>query len=244
MRTSLKTLVLAGVAFFGILKGVQASQEIYLSESPDARYRVIVHQEIFRQVGEKAFFRYPITVLNLRNRHRLHVFDASVPFIEETLKGTFKVDWDFIHFDWSKNSRIFFMRLQTMRGVWKTFFVDLGNGTARDVTDELREGILNRLHTRSWACEWSKITLDHWFNPTIAVFQVTTDCGKDKDKENNKLFRVTDFVVFDAKKQKVAKQCLDCDLQKAEKTAWKYFQTTQVTPTPTPVPEETPGVSQ
>ena len=57
-------------------------------------------------------------------------------------------------------------------------------------------------------------------------------------------FRITDFVVFDAKKQKVAKQCLDCNLKKAETTAWKYFQTTQVTPTPTPVPEETPGASQ
>jgi len=244
MRTSFKQAALAILLFCGFFQTASAGQEIYLSESPNAKFRVVVHQEIFRQVGEKPFFHYPITVWNLRNRRSFNIHDGGLPFIRETEKGTFTIHWESVHFDWSKDSRYFFMTLEVMPNAWKTFFGSVEKGKARDVTDELKGSLLDKISRRAWACEPAKITLDHWFNPFIAVFRVTSDCGSKRDEENNKLFKVSDWEIYDAKKQKIAKGCMECDAKEAEKKAWEYFQFTRITPTPTPVPEETPGASQ
>ncbi len=244
MRMTFRKLALGLVLLAGSLGTARAGQEIYLSESPDGKHRVVIHQEVFRRVGDKAFFRYPITLVNLRNRHTLDIHEGSIPFVQETDRGTFQIKWESAHFDWSKDSRYLFGGLEVMSGIWKYFFVDAAKGKSREVTDEIKFEILDHIARRSWACESAKVVLDHWFNPALPVFKVMTDCGKKRNEENNQLFQVVDWVVYDARKGKVTATCMDCDAKKAEKTAWEYFQSTQVTPTPTPVPEETPGVSQ
>ena len=244
MNSSTKRWLWMALLLLGSFKPAHALQQVYLSDSPNGKYRVIVQQEVFRRVGDKAYFSYPITAWNLRNRHSLHLYDASVPLIVETPRGTFTVHNESIHFDWSKDSLRCFVHLEYMEGQWKTLFMDLEKGQVMDVTDELKQGIFDKVADKSWACEASKITVDHWFNAFIPVFKVTTDCGKNQDSENNKLFRITDLVFYDTHKHKVIKHCLDCDPQKVEHAAWEYYQAAIATPTPTPVPEETPGASQ
>jgi hypothetical protein len=240
MKMTVKIFGVLLLLFFSSLKGTSlAGQQIYLSESPNAKYRVIIEQLIDRRVGEKVFFRYIIDLMNVRNpKHHFEVLQGGSPLVQETEKGTFQVHWDSIHFDWAKDSLQFFVRLEVIEGTWKDYFVDINTGKTTDITADLEGALVKKIEARGWDCEQPKVELVKWTKPHLAFFRLTSICGKERDKENNKLFYLTDSVLFDVLKVMAVSECMDCKDEKALKSFDKYFIST--IPTPTPTPEETP----
>jgi hypothetical protein len=224
-------LLLAGTA--------QAGQQIYLSTSPSGKFRVVIEQVLERRVGDQVFFRYPLMVVNTRNPKRhFEIRDGGSPLVQETDKGTFKINWDSFHFDWAKDSEKFFLRLEVIEGTWNTFFVSVTNGKTQDITADLEKGLVGKADFHDWGCEQPKVELVTWTKPYLAFLKLTSICGKDKTKENPKLFYSSDSVLYDTQKEMVVSDCGDCKDEKSLKKFDKYFIAS--IPTPTPTPEETP----
>lgn len=214
-----------------------AGQEIYLSNSPNGRYRVIVEQVIDRRVGDRVFFRYPLLLENTKDlRRHFEMMDGGSALIQETDNQTFKVDFDAVRFDWAKDSLKFFVHLQTIPGTWKTYFVNINTGKALDVTEDIEAGLYKKVE--GWGCQQPKVELVKWVKPHLAFLKLTSICGKDNDQENKKLFYERDSVLFDTTLGQVVSHCLECKDDGATKKFEKYYLST--IPTPTPTPEETP----
>ncbi len=239
MKRTLKGLW-ALLLFLSCLKGTaQAGQQIYLSESPNGKYRVIIEQLIDRRVGDKVFFRYVLDLTNVRNlKHHFDILQGGSPLVRETDKGTFQIHWESIHFDWAKDNLKFFVRLEVIEDTWKTYFVDINTGKTTDITSNLEGALANKIESRQWDCEQPKVELIKWTKPYLAFIKLTSICGKNREKENNNLFYLTDSILFDTLKVKVVSECMDCKDEKSLKTFDKYFMSS--IPTPTPIPEETP----
>jgi hypothetical protein len=246
MKTALKHLL---VLSLGLLPSAPlwAGQQVYLSESPNGKYRVLVEQSIERRVGDRIFFRYPIRLVNTKNpRRHFEIRDAAPPLIQETERGTFQVRWDgadnrepsSIHFLWSPDSLRFFMRLEVLKGDWRTFFVDVNTGVTTDITADLEKELLSKIASKGWDCQRPSFEVVRWTKPHLAFLRVSSACGKKKGISNEKLFPLADSILFEARQVAVVSHCLDCEAAKAEKKFEKYFRTT--IPTPTPTPEETP----
>jgi hypothetical protein len=239
MRTSLKGFW-ALLLILSCWKGTAfAGQEVYLSHSPNGRYRVIVEQVIDRRVGDHIFFRYPISLVNGKNtKHHFEMKDGGSPLIKETDKGTFQVHWESIRFDWSPDSLKFFMHLEVIEGTWKNYFVDINTGITTDITPDIQKNILDKIKNRGWDCQQPDIQLVKWTKPHLAFLKLTSACGKNNTEENSKLFKLTDSVLFDTLQARVVSHCMDCKDEESLKDFNKYFIST--IPTATPTPEETP----
>jgi hypothetical protein len=235
-RTAFWTLVLTGAMMLPAL--ARAGQQVYLSTSPDGKYRVVVEQVIDRRVGEKIFFRYPISLVDSKTLRHFEIREGNPPLIQETDRGTFTPQWDSIQFNWSPDSQKIFINLEIIEGSWRTFFVDIKLGKALDVTEALESKLYDRIQFHGWSYESAKINLVQWVRPHLAFLKVTTACGKKKDEENKSLFAVSDSLLYDTVKQIVVSDCSDCKDPESANKFEKFLIKTQVTPTPTP--EETP----
>lgn len=244
MKTSRKVLWLLGILISGLAPAVQAGQQVYLSTSPNERYRVYVEQAIDHRVGDRVFFRYPIMLVNVkRPDHHFWILDAGSPLIEETLRGTFKVHWggtdpaepSSIHFDWSPDSLKCFIHLEVVEGSWKIYYVDVNTGKAQDVTADLEKYLVNK--TEGWDCQQPKVELVKWTKPHLAFFRLTSDCAK-TNLLNEPRFYQSDSVLFDTEKGNTVDDCMECKDEKSVKVFDKYY--LKSLPTPTPTPEETP----
>jgi hypothetical protein len=240
MNTALKGflgLLLLFSAFHGVAR---AEQKIYMSESPNGKFRIVIKQLLYKRVGDRIFFQYPIVLENVRNPKRhFTITEAGDPLVKETERQTFKMDWDYFQVIWAKDSQKCFFRLRVLPENWKTFFVDVEKGV-KDITAELQTALVKEWESHQWTCQEPKVELVKWTKPHLAFLKLTSTCGKHRNKENSRLFFVTDSVLFDAKKGIVASHCIDCKEKKAEKRFDKYFKSTL--PTPTPTPEETPVI--
>jgi len=257
MKETLKGFWALLILFSCFWGTAQAGQQLYLSESPNGRYRVVIEQLIDHRVGDKVFFRYSLELVNARNlKHHFEILQGGSPLVHETDKGTFQVSgepnpapppspndlfddhWASIRFSWAKDSLKFFVRLEVIEGTWKTYFVDINSGKTSDITSDLESGLAEKVDSKEWDCQQPKVELLKWTKPHLAFLKLTSICGKSKEKENNKLFYLTDSVLFDTLQAKVVSHCRDCKDEKSLKTFDKYFIST--IPTPTPTPEETP----
>lgn len=245
MKTFLRGLALLILFYAGWAGAARAGQEVYLSTSPNNRYRIYVEQDIARRVGDRIFFRYPLMLVNVRRPdHHFWILDAGSPLIQETDTGTFKLHWDetnptepsSIHFDWSPDSLKVFIHLEVIEGTWKTYYVDVNTGKTMDITADLEQYLVQK--TSGWACEAPKIQLVKWTKPNMAFFRLTSTCGKNKEKLNDNFFYQTDSVLFDTEKDKTVDDCMGCKDDKSVNVFDKYY--LKSLPTPTPTPEETP----
>jgi hypothetical protein len=246
MKTTLKGYLILFLLLAGFQGIARAGQQVYLTESPNGKYRVIVEQVIDRRVGDKVFFRYPLLLVNTRDsRHHFEMVDVGTTLIHETDKGTFQLhsgpipnQWESIHFEWAKDSLKLFFRLEVIEGMWKTYFVNVSKGTTKDITADLQENMMKKVEFHDWACQQPTVEVIQWIKPHLAFLKLTSTCGKEKEKLNKDFFYLTDSVLYDTKKEEVVSHCIDCKNEKSVKVFEKFFKKTQVTPTPTP--EETP----
>ena len=245
MKRSWKVILALALSVSGWIPKAQAGQEVYLSTSPNERYRIYVEQVIERRVGDRIFFRYPVSLVNVkRPDHHFWIMDVGSPLIQETETGTFKVRWastnptdlSSIHFDWSDDSLKCFIRLEVLEGVWKTYYVDVDTGKSKDITADLEKYLFEK--TKDWACLEPRVQLVQWTRPHLAFFHLTSVCGKSKEEMNNKLFEQKDSVLFDTELGQVVDDCMDCKDEKSIGVFDKYY--VKSLPTPTPTPEETP----
>lgn len=209
-------------------------QEIYLGVSPDNRWRVLIRQEVLRRVEDQVFFRYPVYVADIRSGRRFHVHDASPPLVTETERGTFQLDWGQARMDWSADNRFLLLQLHLLKDVWSVFRVDVENRTVRDVTGDVRKGLLEKASKKGWVCESPKVTVAEWIKVHRPVLKLETSCvdpeaqGKDRKPKP-----FTHWVYLDLEKDEVAKECAGCGEEKALKEFKKE-------PKPTPTPTATP----
>jgi hypothetical protein len=226
---------------------IHASQQSYLSESPNGRYRVLVEQVLDRRVADKIFFRYPIILENIQTPDRhFETVDAGPSLVHETDKKTFTITWDngnppqlkAVRFDWASDSLKYFMYLEVLDGVWKTYFVDINKGTTTDITADLEEALVDKTDFHDWDCQQPRFQVVQWIQPDLVFLKLTSICGKNKEKENSDLFYVNDSVLFDSQQVKTVSHCSECKDEKALKKFNDYY--TKSLPTPTPTAEETP----
>lgn len=224
-----------------------AGQQAYLSESPNGRYRVLVEQVLDRRIDDNIFFRYPVILENIENPDRhFETADAGPVLVHQTDKKTFEIEWDngdpprlkAVRFDWAPDSLKYFMHLEVLDGVWKTYFVDINKGTTTDITSDLEKTLSDRIDFHNWDCQPPQFELVQWTQPYLAFFKLTSICGKNKQKENPELFYADDSVLFDTEQVKSVSNCSDCKDEGALKKFDKYYN--KSLPTPTPTPEETP----
>jgi len=240
MKMAIKQCLGLTLLFVVLSPAVWAGQQIYLSESPNGSYRVLVEQQIDRRIGDQIFFRYPITVENIRHtQHHFQMTDATTPLIQESLKGTFQIHWESAKFDWSKDSLKFFLNLEVIEGIWKTYFVDIDSGKTTDITADLEQPMTAKIESRHWDCQAPQITLLKWVKPHLAFFQLTSVCGKNKEKSNESFFSWNESVLFDTIQGKAV---MGLDNTYSEEAATKKFEQYYISsmPTPTPTVEETP----
>lgn len=247
MKTGLKCFLAFLLLLAAFPRTVRAGQQVYLSESPNGKYRVFIEQVIERRVGDRVFFRYPISLINTHNlRRHFEIRDGGSPLVKETEKGTFHIRWDgadsrepsSIHFTWAPDSLRLFIQLEVIEGTWRTFFVDVNSGVTTDITADLEKDLLKEVQSGGRDCQNPKWELVKWTKPTLAFLKVTSICGKEQGKSNAKLFYTTDSILFETTKGQIVSHCLDCKEAKADGLFDKYFMST--IPTPTPTPEETP----
>src|ERR1700679_4018543 len=138
---------------------LQAGQQAYLSESPNGRYRVLVEQVLDRRVDDNIFFRYPVILENIENPdRRFETADAGPVLVHQTDKKTFEIEWDngdpprlkAVRFNWAPDSLKYFMHLEVLDGVWKTYFVDINKGTTTDITSDLEKTLPDRIVFINW----------------------------------------------------------------------------------------------
>lgn len=222
-----------------------AGQQVYLSTSPNERYRVYVEQVIDRRIGDQIFFRYPISLVNVRKPDRhFFILDAASPLITETDKQTFKVKWggtdplqpSSILFDWAPDSLKFFIRVEVIEGFWRTYFVDVNTGKTKDVTADLEKSLVAEIGKED--CEDPQVSLFDWTEPHLAFLKLISYCGKSREKLNDKHFDEEVSVLFDTDQGKVVSHCINCKDKSAYNKFEKYY--IKSIPTPTPTPEETP----
>ncbi len=238
MKMTLKGFVGLLILLGGTLAPAMAGQQLFLSTSPNSKYRVIVEQVIDRRVGDHIFFRYPISVVTPKTHRSFEMKEGSTPLIQETDRGTFQIHWDSIHFDWAKDSQKFFCNIEVIEGIWKTYFVDISARKAIDLTPDLEKTLVKRVDSHDWDCQQPKVELVKWTKPYLAFLKVTSICGEDRTKENKKLFYDIHSILYDTKQEKIVYECSNCKDDSSLKKFDRYFQSTMVTPTPTP--EETP----
>jgi hypothetical protein len=237
------------LSFLGTIfpSSLRAGQQAYLSESPNGRYRILVEQVLDRRVDDNIFFRYPVILENIENPdRRFETADAGPVLIHETDKKTFEIEWDngdpprlkAVSFDWAPDSLKYFMHLEVLDGVWKTYFVDINKGTTTDITSDLEQALSDRIDSHNWDCQQPQFQLVQWTQPDLAFFKLTSICGKSKDKENPVLFYANDSVLFDTQQAKTVSECSECKDESALKNFNKYY--IKSLPTPTPTAEETP----
>jgi hypothetical protein len=248
MKISLKGFLAFLVLFSGWARMAQAGQQVYLSTSPNERYRVFVEQVIDRRVGDRVFFRYPVMLVNVRRPdHHFEIMEVGSPLIQETERGTFKLHWGgndpaqptSIHFDWAKDSLKFFIHVEVLEGNWRTYFVDVNTGKALDITADLEQPLVAKFEARDWDCQAPRTSLVKWVKPHLAFFKLDSICGKDKKKINEDLFHWSESILFDTNQGKAV---MGCDNSYTEETATQKFEQYYLStiPTPTPTPEETP----
>ena len=218
----------------------RADQEIYLSHSPNGKYRVLVRQVLDRRVGDKFFFRYPLQLENVKDlKHHFEMTDGSGPLVREADSGTFQVNWPSIRFDWSKDSLKLFVQMEVIEGIWRSFYVDVNTGKTTDITADIQKDLVDKVQSRGWDCQQPKFEIVKWVKPHLAFLKLTVICGKNSTQENNKLFYMTDSVLFDTVLAQSVSHCLDCKNDDSTTRKFeKYYLST--IPTPTPTPEETP----
>lgn len=245
MKTSLKCFLFLTLWMVLAPSPAPAGQQVFLSTSPNERYRVYVEQVIERRIGDQVYFRYPISLVNVRKPERhFFILDAGSPLITETDKQTFKVKWGgtdplqpaSILFDWAADSLKFFMRVEVIEGTWKTYFVDVNSGSTKDVTGDLEKALVAEIGQED--CEQPKVEVMGWTKPYLAFLKLTSYCGKSSEKINDKHFNEEVSVLFDTEKGEVVSHCTNCKDKSAYKKFDKYF--IKSIPTPTPTPEETP----
>lgn len=247
MRLSLKSIFCLILLTTALPIQSRAGQEAYLSVSPNGHYRVLVEQVLDRRVEDNIFFRYPIIVENTQDTdRRFETIDAGPRLARQTPEKTFEVRWDdstppqleSVRFDWAPDSLKFFMHLEVLEGIWKTYFVDINKGTTTDVTGDLEQALSDKVDFHEWDCQEPKFKLVDWVQPNLAFFRLTSICGKSKTKENPELFYVNDTVLFDTELVKTVDDCDDCKDSKAIDRFNDYYR--KSLPTPTPTAEETP----
>ncbi|HVZ79410.1 MAG TPA: hypothetical protein VHE12_01265 [bacterium] len=245
MKTTLKCFSLLALLAILIPAPAPAGQQVFLSTSPNERYRVYVEQVIDRRIGDQVFFRYPISLVNVRRPER-HFFILNVgsPLITETDKQTFRVKWggadptqpSSILFDWAEDSLKFFMRVEVLRGTWKTYFVDVNSGKVKDITGDLEKALVAEIGQED--CQEPAVSVAGWTKPYLAFLKLVSFCGKSREHLNDKHFNEEVSVLFDTEKAEVVSHCVNCKDKSAYKKFDKYF--IKSIPTPTPTPEETP----
>jgi hypothetical protein len=245
MKTTLKCFLFLMILGALLPTKAPAGQQVYLSTSPNERYRVYVEQVIERRIGDKVFFRYPISLVNVRKPDRhFFILDAGSPLITETNKQTFKVKWggtdplqpSSILFDWAADSLKFFIRIEVIEGTWRTYFVDVNTGKAKDVTGDLEKTLVEEIGKED--CQQPKIEVADWTKPHLAFLKLTSFCGRSNKSLNDKHFNEEVSVLFDTDKGEVVEHCVNCKDKSAYKRFDKYY--IKSIPTPTPTPEETP----
>jgi len=240
MRTSLKGFLAAFLFLCGWQNPARAAQEVYLSHSPNGKYRVVIQQVLDRRVGDKFFFRYPLLLVNAKNlKHHFEMTDGAGPLVKETESGTFQVNWPSIRFEWSKDSLKLFVQMEVIDGIWKTFFVNLNTGKTTDITEDIEKDLVDKISSRGWDCQQPKFEIVKWVKPNLAFLKLTVICGKNRKEENNKLFYMTDSVLFDTVKVQAVSHCLDCKNDDSTTQKFEKYYISTI-PTPTPTPEETP----
>jgi hypothetical protein len=251
MKLSFQLLLTTGLWLTLAPMAAQAGQQSYLCESPNGRYRVLVEQVLDRRVVDNLFFRYPIILENIQNPDRhFETVDAGPALVHETDKKTFTIVWDngnppqlkSVRFDWAPDSLKYFMYLEVLDGVWKTYFVDINKGTTTDVTGDLEAALSDKIDFHGWDCQQPHFQVVQWTQPYLAFLKLTSICGKDKEKENPELFYANDSVLFDTQQVKTVSECGECKDEKALRKFDEYY--TKSLPTPTPTAEETPTSQQ
>lgn len=222
--------------------GARADQEVYLSTSPNGRYRVVVDQVLDRRVDNHLFFRYPLSLVNTRDaRRHFEMMDAGSVLVQETENQTYKVQWDAVRFDWSMDSLKLFVHLETLPDLWRTYFVNVNTGGTADVTADLETALQDKIQFHGWDCQQPTVKLVKWIEPDLAFLELTDICGARRGEENKKLFYQHSSVLFDTTLGKVVSNCMNCSDKSSIHQFEKYYFST--IPTPTPTPEVTP-VSQ
>lgn len=233
MKRLIALLLLVGAAVPAF-----ARYEVFLSTAPNNKYRVAVTQEVLRRVGDQVFFEYPIYVVNKKGARILMVEKGTVPYIQETPRGTFTVDFDRAKFEWNEDSTRFFMFLEVVEGEKRVYLVDIVAKTSRDVTDELAPKMLKKVAAQGRECERPAVSLVKWHKKDLAILKLSSPCVKRGD-EKAKTTEFRYWSLYDTAKKKLVKDCPDCDEKDALKTLTK--EPKKKKPKPTPTPEETPA---
>ena len=101
---------------------VRAGQQVYLSQSPDGKYRVVAEQVIDRRVGDHIFFRYPLSLVDFKTLRHFEIREGVPPLIQETDRETFTAHWDSRKFFWGPDSQKLFINMEIQEGVLADLF--------------------------------------------------------------------------------------------------------------------------
>ncbi len=236
MKKTLASL-LCLAAFLGSALPAFARYEIFLSTSPNNKYRVAITQEVLRRVGDQVFFEYPIYLTDKAGRKLFLMEKGSVPFVAETPRGTFTIDREFVKFDWAADSKKVFFHLKATEKEWRVYLVDIGAKKTQEITPELKPKMIQKAARKGWECERPVVELVQWLKPDQPIFRLFTVCVIPGD-EKQKQWGYENWVLYDTAKKKVVKECTGCEKEKAMKVLSK--EPKKKKPKPTPIPEETP----
>jgi hypothetical protein len=228
----------AAAAFLGATVPAFARYEIFLSTSPNNKYRVAVGQEILRRVGDQVYFEYPIYLTNKAGRKMFFIEKGTVPFVSETDRGTFTVDRGLVKFDWAADSKKCFLHLKVFEDEWRVYLVDVAGKSAKNVTSELLTlKMARKVSRKKWECQRPTIELLKWHKPDQAIFHLSTICNDPADLKN-KHWGYENWILYSTTLKKVLKECPGCEKDDALKFLAK--EPKKKKPKPTPTPEETP----
>jgi hypothetical protein len=232
MKKIIALLLLVGMAVPAF-----ARYEIFLSTSPDNKLRVAITQEVLRHVGDKVFFEYPIYLVNKAGKKLFLIDKGTVPYVNETDRGTFTMDFERAKYIWAEDSRKFFIYLEVSEGEKRMILVDVAAKSAKDVTDQLAPKMAKKAARKGWKCERPVIEFAKWHKKDLAIFHLTTGCIKEGD-EKARMSAYDYWSIYDTVKKKLVKDCPGCKEEDALKSLTK--EPKKKKPKPTPTPEETP----
>jgi hypothetical protein len=218
---------------------VSASQQFYLSTSPDGKTRVVVSQRLLRRVEDRLFFEYPVSMVNVKTGKRFELFSAGAPLVKETPRGTFGIDVDAFKVEWAPESGdLAVVFLRTDSDTWNVSLVDRAAKSQMDLMPMLKKGLQKKAASSKLECSVPVVSVFKWLTPLKPVFTLDTECGKvlKVNKDMRKLAPLTHWVLYDSEK-KVIKDCVGCEEEKAIKL---FSKKPKPTPTATPVEELTP----
>ena len=232
--------LIAGTILFGsYVQPLHAGQRYYLATSPDGKTRVTVSQRLLRRVGDRLFFEYPVSLMNVKTGKSVELFTAGAPLVKENERGTFRYNMDSLKTEWASDGAHVLVFWEREEGIWTVAWVDTATGKAKNLDEEIRNGLLNLIGRRGAECQTPVVSISKWLSPLKPVFKVDTVCGKPGEegkKDLHKMLPLEHWVMYDAEKD-VIKDCPDC----AEAKAMKIFtKKPKPTPTATPATEETP----